>query len=477
MNADGTIPILPATIEDALSLTAMLGKRYLWVDSICIDQTDEEEKKRQIPFMADIYRGAYATILSLCGSSADDGLTRVGSRRAPQPQLSFHVDKQRLVGLMPTLSRQIAYTVWGTRAWTLQEALLSPRCIYITDHQAYFECNAMQCSESIDVTRSWIHNSARDLETMRDNREGSKHGHGTLRNTTLGLGRPQDPMMAYGTLIALYSYRFMTYQSDAINAFAAILQHLTEFVFDHGFYYGLPEDDLNWSLLWCGQDQLQRRPGFPAWSWAGWEGAIHPGWPSEVSGPTQPFWTHFHAWKLHDGHPKLAFPHHTKMSQENVFTVETAFDMDPVPVLDHDLLQQALASDHRDSCLLLDCMVWRTSIELLDHVPGYDYGPFRYFAIRLNRVRCLVRAPVPWTSSTDVGRHVPGSGEPATFILTGRDTCYIEGTTWVVHHFLHANITSDREAVRRGVMHLLVPKSRPRALDGVVVRRMSLVLI
>lgn len=237
--------------------------------------------------MANIYRSAYATILSLCGSSSDDGLARIGPGRASQPQLFFTVGSQQLIGLMPTLSHQISYNKWGERAWTLQEALLSPRSIYITDHQVYFECNAMQCSESLDIARSWIHNCQMDLTMLKDNPEGVNFGHGTLRNATLGLGKPDDPMAA------LYSYRSMTDNGDAINAFAAILQHMTEFVFGHGFHYGLPEEDLNWSLLWCGLKGLRRRPGFPAWSWAGWEGAIHPGWPTDIDAPMQRFWTHF----------------------------------------------------------------------------------------------------------------------------------------------------------------------------------------
>lgn len=43
---DGAITMMPATMEDALALTAMLGKQYLWVDSICINQADEAEKLR-----------------------------------------------------------------------------------------------------------------------------------------------------------------------------------------------------------------------------------------------------------------------------------------------------------------------------------------------------------------------------------------------------------------------------------------------
>ncbi|KAK5627459.1 hypothetical protein RRF57_003174 [Xylaria bambusicola] len=39
--------------------------RRLWVDAVCINQKDEEEKGKQIPFMDVIYRGASAVLVWL----------------------------------------------------------------------------------------------------------------------------------------------------------------------------------------------------------------------------------------------------------------------------------------------------------------------------------------------------------------------------------------------------------------------------
>jgi Heterokaryon incompatibility protein (HET) len=46
---------LPKTIKDAEKLVYWLGYRYLWVDSLCIIQDEEEDKARQIQFMDSIY--------------------------------------------------------------------------------------------------------------------------------------------------------------------------------------------------------------------------------------------------------------------------------------------------------------------------------------------------------------------------------------------------------------------------------------
>ena len=73
---------LPRTVEDAMLLVKSLGKQYLWVNSVCINQSDEKEKLEHMEIMSDIYGGAYATIVALCGASASAGLPRVGSNRS-----------------------------------------------------------------------------------------------------------------------------------------------------------------------------------------------------------------------------------------------------------------------------------------------------------------------------------------------------------------------------------------------------------
>jgi hypothetical protein len=60
--SQGGVPVntelgsLPQTIEDAISVTKSLGKRYLWVDALCIDQRDGEHKMGQIRVMDQIYQ-------------------------------------------------------------------------------------------------------------------------------------------------------------------------------------------------------------------------------------------------------------------------------------------------------------------------------------------------------------------------------------------------------------------------------------
>jgi hypothetical protein len=61
---------LAKTFQDAAVTCRRLGIRYLWIDSLCIVQGDEEDWQIQSAQMASIYKGSTLTIAA---SSAHDG--------------------------------------------------------------------------------------------------------------------------------------------------------------------------------------------------------------------------------------------------------------------------------------------------------------------------------------------------------------------------------------------------------------------
>lgn len=277
---------LPQTIEDAITFSLRLGKQYLWVDSICIDQSDGVEKLRQIRMMSLIYEAADATIIAFSGESAISGLPRISAEEPLTPQMRCCIDGKRFVGTMPTLSQSVWISSWGDRAWTMQEALLSRRCLYLGQDQVIFECNAMQCSEALDESKSWVHQTQR-TEKFIAGRGHSEAlvGAGVLRNTFVADQHKNDRLQQYTVLANLYSFRQMSYEDDAINGFSGIIQNLTRLAYPRGFFYGLPLEDLNWALLWNFQSDLVRRSNFPTWSWAGWDTKLVEMQPIEVTKP------------------------------------------------------------------------------------------------------------------------------------------------------------------------------------------------
>lgn len=53
---------LPKTIRDAVNITRLLGKRFLWVDALCILQNSKSDWDTQSAQLGDIYSNAWLNI-------------------------------------------------------------------------------------------------------------------------------------------------------------------------------------------------------------------------------------------------------------------------------------------------------------------------------------------------------------------------------------------------------------------------------
>ena len=80
---------LPKTIQDAIFVTHELGLRFLWVDTFCIVQDDEEEKAREISNMDRIFSEAEITIAAARASHVYEGFLH--PRRIPNRSLNFEL--------------------------------------------------------------------------------------------------------------------------------------------------------------------------------------------------------------------------------------------------------------------------------------------------------------------------------------------------------------------------------------------------
>jgi len=261
---------LPQTIEDSLEVVRCLGKKYLWVDSICIDQTNQEEKAEQIAIMCEIYSGAFATIVAMQGRSADSGLPRVGSVSGV-PQLSIEFSRgNRMVECFPPLDGRVGESRWARRGWTYQEGLLSRRCILFDAAEVYFCCAVADCSESCP--------NAGSLFTVP--RE--------IRDPLAPHELHHSVETAYEEVVSTYGFRELTREEDAINAVSGVLSYLqTHDFYKTGFFQGLPRRDLQRALLWHRKNEehgaikselfgrvgdwsgRREAVGFPSWTWAG----------------------------------------------------------------------------------------------------------------------------------------------------------------------------------------------------------------
>ncbi|KAF2805849.1 HET-domain-containing protein, partial [Mytilinidion resinicola] len=130
---------LPAVIKDALAFVAAMGERYLWVDTLCIVQDDADLKHRDIHQMDVIYSHAILTIVVLSGKDANTNIPgiRPGSRTEWK---SKAFGNHQCIPSPLSLQRALEVAPLEQRAWTMQERMLSPRCVYFTNQQVYFQC-------------------------------------------------------------------------------------------------------------------------------------------------------------------------------------------------------------------------------------------------------------------------------------------------------------------------------------------------
>ena len=147
---------LPRTIQDSIFLCKCLGVLYLWIDSICIIQDDPEDWKRESPLMDHTYSNALFTLAAISSRHANEGL--FATRSAASNDL-WQPCRPPNVGFTPWsiiqdpwvfLDLEISVALeskMSSRAWTLQEDILSPKKLYWTKYGIIWSCPAYERKE------------------------------------------------------------------------------------------------------------------------------------------------------------------------------------------------------------------------------------------------------------------------------------------------------------------------------------------
>jgi len=133
---------LPRTFQDAVTVTRRLGKRFVWIDSLCIIQGDTGDWERESQLMESIFSSAYCTISATSAKGFNDGFLRPRQTRECVPIRNAPKDTGTL-WLCETVDDFRADVEEGPvnhRGWVFQERVLSRRIIYFTNNQTYYEC-------------------------------------------------------------------------------------------------------------------------------------------------------------------------------------------------------------------------------------------------------------------------------------------------------------------------------------------------
>jgi hypothetical protein len=265
---------LPQTFNDAIITTKRLGFRYLWIDALCIIQNSNEDKMIEIGKMGDIYNNATLTIAVVSNSSVGEGFLQTIPRhsvtlpyRCPDGITgSVQVSTQKEVDLM----QESLYT----RAWCLQENLLSRRLLLYTDTEVIWQCQSIPMKRP-DTNHVAYEKGDPELDSSPFRRL-PVNIISPIRSSekTESSSADVERYQIWRYLVESYTRRRLTVASDRLPALAGIAQKFREAWADE-YYAGLWGrqfiPSLSWRRKWTQETQLLpplREYRAPSWSWA-----------------------------------------------------------------------------------------------------------------------------------------------------------------------------------------------------------------
>ncbi|KAI9744110.1 MAG: hypothetical protein M1818_002262 [Claussenomyces sp. TS43310] len=289
---------IPEAFQDAIRITRGLGCKYIWIDSLCIIQDDEQDWARESGKMAETYSASYLNIAAteyadpmpwrqygsqklLKERSRLEG-TSIGGESIIEPaRIPVTYDGRN----MDVLVRQAPFiahddilgkdhgleigaspTCWVSplfrRAWVFQERLLAPRTIFFHHEETVWECRSRINCECGEVDGARL-----DDDELPNDRQTS------LREGLVALDEAgsdaQDMFDLWLDIIQGYSLLELSKESDRLAALSGLASRLSH-QFQSTYVAGLWKEDLARSLLWSREPWQITTPSeyyTPSWSW------------------------------------------------------------------------------------------------------------------------------------------------------------------------------------------------------------------
>ncbi|CAG7562024.1 unnamed protein product [Fusarium equiseti] len=153
---------LPKMIQDAIIFTRKLGFRYLWVDALCIlqsegpdDMNHKEDWSREATRFGYYYQNATVTLSATGAKSSDEGLF------LPRPAQAFDLEpvilrrklrtsETREISILPKVpswTSEIKGAPLYERGWAIQERMLSTRVVHFANNMVLWECHERRATE------------------------------------------------------------------------------------------------------------------------------------------------------------------------------------------------------------------------------------------------------------------------------------------------------------------------------------------
>ncbi|KAH6697289.1 hypothetical protein F5X68DRAFT_238664 [Plectosphaerella plurivora] len=256
---------LPKSFQDAVTVTRGLTYRYLWIDSLCIIQDDDDDWKREAGRMQEVFSNALCVLAASSASSSAQGFLHPPrpSRKSvcleSQPGRKTYISR-----FIDNFQTDVEDAVLNTRGWVLQERALARRTIHFTTTQTYFECGMGVYCESL---------------TKLNNDKARFLGDSEFPTSILPFYKDFRIVLVQ-ELFEKYSRLGFSKQVDRSIAISGLEERLTT-VFETRGGFGIFESYLERTILWQRLDRVSLKPicypadrEVPSWSWMAYEGGI-----------------------------------------------------------------------------------------------------------------------------------------------------------------------------------------------------------
>ena len=258
---------LPKTFQDAIVAVRRLGYQYLWIDCFCIIQGDSKDWQIECARMAQTFRQSVVTIAGPAAENTDVGFLRERPTPIVEPcELELRDGDARVLGTA-TISF-IDYhdsplpgpekdSPLATRAWVLQERLLSPRILYFGSGKMYWECQSVEWYENL--LYPWIEVAL-----------------STVSKRILSVPLDDFNLRAlWYSIVCTYTDCRLTDGNDKLPALSGLAYQVQQMNNDT-YLAGLWKEDLLTGLTWYTPNQSVHKPkslrrakqNAPSWSWA-----------------------------------------------------------------------------------------------------------------------------------------------------------------------------------------------------------------
>ncbi|KAF5876420.1 putative heterokaryon incompatibility protein [Botrytis fragariae] len=271
---------LPPNFRDAILITRALGFQFLWIDSLCIIQDSKYDWGIESKKMGEIYQNSVLTIGAAAAHKAADGMLHPRSQTSrdikPKLKLSKDSGSDDVVEISSSilwpenLRKLFESGPLRSRAWALQERILSPRILWYGRTQIYWQClcgfqsaNGMP-SGSSDFPRGELYIYPVITQRLIFNQNCNDGSKEFSEEELLEMNHE------YQSIVMDYSTRFLSCPDDKLPAFSGIAALLHKGIGGH-YLVGIWSKNFRENLLWytfLTKRLYKKQYRAPSWSWA-----------------------------------------------------------------------------------------------------------------------------------------------------------------------------------------------------------------